>query len=198
MSIRPTFFRNAGAFRTWLTKHHRTSKELWVGYYKKATGKPSIDWPQSRDQALCFGWIDGIRKSVDADSFMVRFTPRRPGSIWSAVNISRVKELKRQGLMTSAGLELFEKRDPRRSERYSFEQARPSLTPAQLRKLKGNRKSWTFFEKQPPSYRKLAAWWVISAKKEETRERRLATLIRDSAAGLRILPMRRSEKPAKP
>lgn len=194
MSMKPTYFQNPNAFRAWLKRNHAVAAELWVGYYKKASGKQSIDWPQSRDQALCFGWIDGIRKSVDADSFMIRFTPRRRGSIWSAVNIARVKALKKEGLMTPAGLGVFNARDPGRSERYSFEQAIVTLTPSQRRTLRANKKAWTFFQTQPPSYRKLATWWVISAKKPETRDRRLATLIRDSAHGLRIQPLRREKK----
>ena len=190
----PTFFRTAADFRRWLGRHHAKTPHLWVGYYKKATGITSIDWPQSRDQALCFGWIDGIRKTCDADSFMIRFTPRRAGSIWSAVNIARVRELTKEGLMMPAGTAAFERRDPKRSERYSFEQANIAFSPVQLRRLKGNQKAWVFFQHQPPSYRRMATWWVIDAKKQETRERRLGILIRDSSLGLRIAPLRRTEK----
>jgi len=186
----PTFFPSAVDFRRWLQKHHASSAFLWVGYYKKATGRPSIDWPESRDQALCFGWIDGIRKAVDEETFVIRFTPRRPGSIWSAINIGRVKALKRQGLMTAAGLRAFEERDPKKSQRYSFEQMKVEFSPAHLRTFKRHAKGWTFFTSQAPSYQKAATWWVVQAKKAETRDRRLKTLISDSSKGLRIAQMR--------
>lgn len=192
--MKPRFFRSPEAFRSWLEKNHDSAKELWVGYYKKGTGRPSIDWPQSVDQALCFGWIDGLRKSVDDERYMNRFTPRRAKSNWSAVNIKRVRELKKLGLMKPAGLKAFEAKDPKRSERYSFERVRPAFSRVQLEMLRKNRKAWSFFQSQPPSYRKLATWWVISAMKDETRMRRLRTLIRDSEAGLRIAPMRRPQR----
>ena len=185
----PRYFPTEASFRRWLERHHATVDVLWVGYYKKATGKPSITWEESRDQALCFGWIDGIRKSVDPESFTIRFTPRRPGSMWSTVNIGRVQALKQNGLMTSAGLEAFARRESATSRRYSFVQGELTLNQAQARTFRANRKAWTFFQMQPPSYRKMATWWVLDAKKEETRERRLHTLIKDSAAGRRIGPL---------
>ena len=179
-----TFFAKPAQFRAWLKKHHASEKELWVGMYKVNSGKASITWPQAVDEALCYGWIDGIRKSIDAESYMNRFTPRRPTSNWSAVNIKRVHELIEEGRMQPAGLAAFEKRTDARSGRYSFEQsAEVSLEPAMEQKFRKNKKAWEYFQAQRPSYRKQATWWVISAKREDTRARRLATLIADSAAG---------------
>jgi len=143
------------------------------------------------DQALCFGWIDGIRRSVDGDAYMIRFTPRRPGSIWSAVNIKRAQELIEEGLMRPSGAAAFERRTEDRSGRYSFEQKEVALDPALLERFRANPRAWEFFQSQPPYYRRTATWWVVSAKREETRVRRLATLIADSEAGQRLGPMRR-------
>ena len=179
-----TFFPTPAAFRRWLEKNHAQEKELWVGMYKVGSGRKSITWPQAVDEALCYGWIDGIRKSIDADSYMNRFTPRRPTSNWSAINIKRVHELIAEGRMTPAGLAAFEKRNDRRIGRYSFEQTKEIvLDDAQEREFRRHRKAWEYFQAQRPSYRKQATWWVISAKREETRARRLATLIADSAEG---------------
>jgi len=188
----PKYFQTERSFRKWLEKNHRSADVLWVGYHKKSTGKSSIDWEGSRDQALCFGWIDGIRKSIDNGSFMIRFTPRRPGSMWSAINIARVRALRKQGLMAQAGIRAFQTRDPAKSQRYSFEQMNVSFTPAQLREIRKNGRAWEFFVSQPPSYRRMSTWWVTSAKKVETQERRLRALIRDSSRGLRIAPLRRT------
>jgi uncharacterized protein YdeI (YjbR/CyaY-like superfamily) len=185
-----TFFATPADFRTWLEEHHAEAVELWVGYHKKGTGKPSITWPESVDQALCFGWIDGVRRSLDAARYAIRFTPRRPRSVWSAINVARVKALRAQGLMTPAGLAAFGKRDEERSGIYSFEQPRaPELDPAMAQRLRGNKTAWTFFQAQAPWYRRSATHWVVSAKKEETRERRLATLIECSERGRRIPPL---------
>ncbi len=181
----PIFFARQSELRRWLEKNHSDAQELWVGYHKKATGKPSITWPQSVDEALCFGWIDGNRKSVDSDSYMIRFTPRKPRSIWSAKNIKRALELIELGLMKPAGLDAFNKREEARSRVYSFEQEAAALGEYE-KKLRANKKAWAFFQAQPPYYRKTATWWIISAKREETRLKRLATLIEDSAAGRRI------------
>lgn len=157
-----------------------------MGYYKKDSGKTSITWPQSVDEALCFGWIDGIRKSIDETRYMIRFTPRKSRSIWSAVNIKRAGELIEQGLMQAAGLKAFAAREENRSGIYSYEQRSPEL-PDQYRKLlRKNPRAVKFFDAQPPSYRKAANWWVQSAKKEETRLRRLGELISLSARGERI------------
>lgn len=180
------FFKTPGDFRKWLERHHATERELWVGYYKKDSGKPSITWPESVDQALCFGWIDGIRKSVDALSYATRFTPRRKKSIWSAVNIKRVQELTAQGLMQPAGLAAFAARTENRSGIYAYEQRTGKLAAPYEKKLRQNKAAWDFFQAQTPSYRKLASWWVVSAKKEETRLKRLAKLIEDSAHGRKL------------
>jgi uncharacterized protein YdeI (YjbR/CyaY-like superfamily) len=189
--ITPTFFPTPADFRRWLQKNHRTATELWVGFYKKATGRPSITWPEAVDEALCFGWIDGVRKSVDAESYTNRFTPRRKNSIWSAVNTRRVAELIRQRRMRAAGLKAFEARDPARTHRYISESEPAKLDARAAARFRANRAAWTFFESQPPGYRRAAIGYVMSAKQVATRERRLQTLIADSAAGLRILPLRR-------
>lgn len=181
------FFKTPNDFRQWLERHHADTQELWVGYYKKDSGKQSITWPESVDQALCFGWIDGIRKSVDELSYMTRFTPRKTKSIWSVVNIKRAEELIAQGLMQPAGLKAFEARTENRSGIYAYEQRSDKLPAPYEKRLRQNRAAWDFFQAQAPSYRKLASWWVVSAKKEETRLKRLDKLIEDSAHG-RTLP----------
>jgi uncharacterized protein YdeI (YjbR/CyaY-like superfamily) len=185
-SAPPIFFESAGEFRRWLEANHEIAPELLVGFHKRATGQPSLTWPESVDQALCFGWIDGIRRSLGADSYVIRFTPRRPGSNWSAVNIARVEELTRLGLMAAAGVRAFEARDEARSRVYSYERAAADLDGAQLELLRANPAAWSFWEAQPPSYRRVAAYWVVSARRDETRARRLETLIADSATGRRI------------
>jgi uncharacterized protein YdeI (YjbR/CyaY-like superfamily) len=191
--MKPLFFSKPFDFRKWLEKNHAKETELLVGFYKVSSGKPSITWPESVDEALCFGWIDGVRKSIDDESYTIRFTPRKPGSIWSAVNIKKVAELTKKGLMHPAGLAAFEKRKDYKSAVYSFEQKEISLGEYE-KKLKANKKAWSFWSTQAPSYRKAATWWVISAKQEATRAKRLATLITDSEAGLRIAQMRRDKK----
>jgi uncharacterized protein YdeI (YjbR/CyaY-like superfamily) len=185
--LKPKFFRTPADFGFWLEKNHATATELWVGFYKKDSGKPSITWPESVDQALCFGWIDGIRKSVDEISYQIRFTPRRRGSIWSAINIKRAKELVRQKQMRPIGLEAFAARIENKSGIYSYEQRSTELSQPYANLLKKNKAAWDFFEKQPPWYRKMIGWWIISAKKEETRMTRLAKLISESAKGKRLL-----------
>ena len=185
--MKPKFFKTPADFRTWLEKNHATATELWVGFYKKNSAKPSITWPQSVDQALCFGWIDGIRKRIDEISYQIRFTRRRPGSIWSAINIKRAKQLVRQKQIQPAGLKAFAARIENKSGIYSYEQRSTELTEPYATLLKKNKTAWNFFEKQPPSYRKMVGWWIISAKKEETRLARLAKLISDSAKRKRVL-----------
>jgi len=180
------FFRSRADFRKWLERHHETSPELWVGYFKKSSGQESVTWPESVDEALCFGWIDGIRKRVDEISYTIRFTPRKAGSIWSAVNIKRVVELGDQGLMKPAGLKAFQARKENRSGIYSYEQRSGKLDEPYEGRLRKNQAAWDFFASQPLSYRKAAIWWVVSAKKEETRLRRLDKLGEDSAQGRRI------------
>jgi uncharacterized protein YdeI (YjbR/CyaY-like superfamily) len=181
------FFKSPADFRVWLERHHASMTELWVGYYKKDSGRPSMTCPESVDEALCFGWIDGIRKRVDDISYTIRFTPRRPRSIWSAVNIKRVGELKRLGRMRPAGAKAFEARTENRSGVYAYEQRKPELEEPDREKLRQNEEAWRFFQAQTASYRKAASWWVLSAKKEETRLKRLDKLIEDSARG-RTLP----------
>ena len=187
----PTFFKTPSAFRAWLQKHHRTRSELWVGYWKKSTGVPSITWQESVDEALCFGWIDGIRKSVDARSYMNRFTPRRPGSVWSEVNTRRALALIKEGRMRAAGRKAFEARDPEKTVVYQFE-----LDPPLLATLKAHRAAWAFLQAQPPGYRKRVVWRVMSAKQLETRARRLRELIEISASGRRMEMMPASRNKA--
>jgi uncharacterized protein YdeI (YjbR/CyaY-like superfamily) len=189
---RATFFATPNEFRAWFERHHATSRELLVGFYKKGSGRPSITWPESVDQALCFGWIDGVRRSIDQESYSIRFTPRRTGSNWSTINVNRVKELTASGLMRDAGLEAFRRRMEDKSGIYSYEQRHSAkLTRADENRFKANKKAWAFFRAQPPWYRKTATHWVVSAKKEETQRRRLATLISDSAMGRTIGPLTR-------
>jgi len=181
------FFRTPRDFETWLEKNHATATELWVGFYRKDSGKPSITWPESVDQALCFGWIDGIRKRIDEISYQIRFTPRRRGSIWSAINIKRANELVEQRRMRSAGLKVFAARIENKSGIYSYEQRSTELIDPYAKLLKKNKAACKFFENQPPSYRKMICWWIVSAKREETRMVRVAKLIRQSAKGKRLL-----------
>jgi uncharacterized protein YdeI (YjbR/CyaY-like superfamily) len=190
--VRPTFFATPGEFRRWLERHHESEGELWVGFHKKGSGRPSMTWPESVDEALCFGWIDGVRKAVDGERYAIRFTPRKRGSTWSLVNTRRVEELIRGRRMQPSGLRAFEARDADKSGAYSFEQRTAARLGAEAEaRFRANRAAWRFFESQPPGYRKTAIWWVVSAKREATRERRLQTLIEDSAAGRRIAPLRR-------
>lgn len=186
--MKATFFRTPLEFRKWLERHHDTTPELLVGFYKKGSGKPSITWPESVDEALCFGWIDGVRRTIDDASYVIRFTPRRKRSNWSAVNVKRMTELISLGRVHPAGLGAFEARDPKRSGVYSYEQRKrdEQLAPAYAAKLKANKKAWTFFQSQAPWYQRATSRYVMSAKREETRLRRLATLIEDSAHQRRI------------
>jgi uncharacterized protein YdeI (YjbR/CyaY-like superfamily) len=185
--MKPIFFEKPAELRTWLEQHHTTEKELIVGAYKKATGKPSLTWPEIVDEALCFGWIDGIRRGIDDESWSIRLTPRKPTSNWSSVNIERVAELERQGRMTPHGRAAFERRSAERSGIYSYEQRKKAkLSAEQGREFKSHPEAWAFFRSQPPGYRQTATHWVVNAKREETRRKRLATLIEDSAAGRRL------------
>ena len=186
--MKPRFFRTPSEFREWLERHHETTPDLLVGFYKKGSGKPSITWPESVDEALCFGWIDGVRRTIDDASYCIRFTPRRPRSNWSTVNIKRAEELTKLGRMRPRGLAAFEARDPEQTGLYSYEQRKKYeiLDASYEAKLRKNKKAWTFFQAQPPGYRRIASMYVMSAKKEETRLRRLATLIDESAHERRI------------
>jgi uncharacterized protein YdeI (YjbR/CyaY-like superfamily) len=181
-----SFFETPADFRAWFEANHDTAAELLVGYYKKGSSRPSINWPESVDQALCFGWIDGVRRSRDDESYTIRFTPCRRGSNWSEVNTKRAFELIDQGLMTPAGLTAFEARDPAKTALYSHEERGRSLDEPHEAQLREDGEAWAFWQTQPSSYRGAAAWYVMSAKKEETRQRRLAQLIADSAAGRRL------------
>jgi uncharacterized protein YdeI (YjbR/CyaY-like superfamily) len=192
--MQPMFFATPADFRAWLEEHHADETELLVGFYKKASGRPSITWPESVDEALCFGWIDGVRRSIDDESYTIRFTPRKQRSIWSAVNIKRAKELIAEGRMTAAGLAAFEARADERSAIYAYEQRRAAeLEPEQEQRFRADAAAWEWFQGQPPSYRRTAIHWVTSAKRSDTRERRLAMLLEDSRAGRAIKPLRRPE-----
>jgi uncharacterized protein YdeI (YjbR/CyaY-like superfamily) len=189
-ATQPRFFAAAEEFRAWLEEHHDRSGELWVGFYRKGSGRQSLTWPEAVDQALCFGWIDGVRRRIDETRYANRFTPRRPRSTWSAVNIERAKELIRLGLMRPAGLRAFEARGDDRSALYSYEQRHAARLGAQQeRALRANAKAWAFFQAQPPWYRRAVVYWVTSAKKDETRSRRLSRLIEDCEAERRVPPL---------
>jgi uncharacterized protein YdeI (YjbR/CyaY-like superfamily) len=175
------FFATPEELRAWLEEHHASAAELWVGFYKKGSGRPSITWPESVDEALCVGWIDGIRKSIDGESYRIRFTPRKPRSTWSAVNLARVEALTREGRMRPAGLAAFEKRIEAKSGIYAYEQRKTAeLDEAAEQRFRSDPEAWEYFQSRPPGYRKTALWWVVSAKKEETRRKRLEQLIEDS------------------
>jgi uncharacterized protein YdeI (YjbR/CyaY-like superfamily) len=190
--MEPTFFATPDEFRAWLDAHHATETEVLVGFHKKGSGRPSITWPESVDQALCFGWIDGVRRRIDDDSYSIRFTPRKARSTWSAINVKRFGELTDLGLVRPAGAAAFERRSEDRTGIYSYERREAAeLEPAMVERFKAHARAWTWFEAQPPWYRRTATHWVISAKKPETRERRLQRLIEDSAAGRTVPPLTR-------
>ena len=171
-----------------MADNHENARELWVGFYRKASGKPSITWPESVDEALCVGWIDGLRKSLDEESYQIRFTPRKSQSNWSAINIRRAQELTKLGRMRPAGLKAFEKRTETKSGPYSYENLKFVVLGKELEKLfRSNAKAWKFFQDQPNGYRQTMVWWIVSAKREETRMRRLEKLIAQSKAGKRLL-----------
>jgi uncharacterized protein YdeI (YjbR/CyaY-like superfamily) len=200
------YFSSPEEFRAWLEEHHQAQTEVWVGYWKKATGKPSLTWSQAVDQALCFGWIDGVLRRVDDERHVQRFTPRKPTSNWSAINIAKVEQLRAEGLMRPAGEAAFARRRDaseavtsaqREAESgiYSYEQRdKAALDPQQEERFRANAAAWENFMAMPPSYRKMALWWVVSAKRPETRERRLGTLIEDSAADRRLAQMSNARK----
>jgi uncharacterized protein YdeI (YjbR/CyaY-like superfamily) len=175
--MKPKFFATAGDFRKWLDVHHATESELLVGFHKVKSGKPSMTWSESVDQALCFGWIDGVRKRIDDESYTIRFTPRRSGSIWSAINIEKVAQLKKRGLMRPAGAAAFKKRTDAKSAIYSYEKAPEELDPEYERLFQKRTEAWKFFQEQPPGYRKLTSHYVMAAKNEKTRMSRLEKLI---------------------
>lgn len=181
-----TFFETVAEFRNWLDKNHAALAELWLAFYKRDSGRPSITWPEAVDEALCYGWIDGVRKSIDDLSYTIRFTPRKPGSIWSLVNIRRVNELMKLGRMMPPGIAAFETRDEERARKYSYENRPRSLAAGYEKKFRANKKAWQFYETQPPGYRRTASFWVTSAKQEDTRLRRLDQLIACSSKGERL------------
>jgi uncharacterized protein YdeI (YjbR/CyaY-like superfamily) len=181
--MEPVFFAKQADFRKWLLKNHKKETELLVGFYKVGSGKPSMSWSESVDVALCFGWIDGVRKSIDKDSYQIRFTQRKPTSIWSAINIKKVEELTTAGLMHPAGLESFEKRIESKSRIYSHEKEEVELPRDFKKQFKANKKAWDYFQSLAPSYKKVSIHWVMSAKQEATRIKRLNQLIADCTAG---------------
>jgi uncharacterized protein YdeI (YjbR/CyaY-like superfamily) len=184
--MKARYFRSAAEFRRWLEANHATATEIWLGFYKKGSGRRGITSAEALDEALCFGWIDGVRHGVDAERYANRYSPRTPKSYWSEINTKRALELIEEGRMRPAGLEVFERRDVARTKAYSFEQRTAALSPEQERVFRRNRSAWRFWEAQPPGYRRTASWWVTSAKREDTRARRLSALIEHSATGERI------------
>ncbi len=192
----PWFFESQASFREWLTAHHNASSELWLGFWKKSSRRGGLEYPQAVDEALCFGWIDGIRKSLDEESFTNRFTPRRKGSTWSLVNVRRIGELRAAGLVHPAGEAAFAARTDERTGIYSAEQSDVELGAENEALLAANPAALEYWKKSPPSYRKSASWWVISAKKPETREKRIADLIDCSARGVKIPLLRRPGEPS--
>lgn len=191
--MKPKFFKKPSDFGKWLAQNHDKKEELIVGYYKVATGKPSMTWSESVDEALCYGWIDGIRRKHDEESYTIRFTPRRPKSIWSAVNLAKIVQLTKEGRMQPAGLKVYKNRSDNKLNGYSFEQKKGDIkfTKEYEALLKKNKEAWTFFKSQAPYYKRTATWWVISAKREETRLKRLTQLIQDSEMQLKVKPFRR-------
>jgi uncharacterized protein YdeI (YjbR/CyaY-like superfamily) len=192
----PKTFRTPAAFRAWLEKHHAKAKELEIRLFKVHAAHRGLTYAQALDEALCFGWIDGVVHRLDEDSFSQRYTPRKPRSTWSRRNLAHVERLKEAGRMMPAGLAAYEAREAQRSGVYSFEQERPELSPAYLKAIRANRAAWAFFQGQAPGFRRLMAHWIMSAKKEETRAKRLGILIDSSSRGRKIPPLERLERPA--
>jgi len=182
----PIFFETPAGFRAWLAENHSTADFLWVGFYKKGTGRQSITWPESVDEALCYGWIDGVRKGIDIESYMIRFTRRKTRSVWSNVNVSRVQALTDLGRMQPAGLAAFQARKESRSGIYSHEQGDVDLPELYQARLRENTTAWEFFQRQPASYRRAVCWWVVSAKQDETRRKRMEKLVVHSAQGEKV------------
>jgi uncharacterized protein YdeI (YjbR/CyaY-like superfamily) len=185
ITLKATFFSSPALLRAWLDAHHDSSSELWIGFHRKGSGRAGITYAEALDQALAFGWIDGIRKKLDATRYVQRFTPRQPNSFWSVVNITRTHELGRQGMMTPAGTRAFERRDEARTHRHVRSRTSPAFDVAAMKAFTAKRHAWAFFTSQPPGYQRVMTWWVMSAKKDDTRQRRLATLLDLSARGER-------------
>jgi uncharacterized protein YdeI (YjbR/CyaY-like superfamily) len=182
----PVFFASPLEFRAWLVDHHASAAELLVGYFRTGSGRPTMSWSESVDEALCYGWIDGVRRAIDAERYSIRFTPRKARSIWSNVNLAKVDVLIAAGRMRTAGLAAWERRSPERSGIYSFEKASVAFDAPMLRRFEGHDRAWQFFQAQPAGYRKLATHWVISAARPETRERRFTALLEHSVRGERL------------
>ena len=183
--MKPRFFKSQSEFRKWLEKNHAKETELALGFYKKGSGKASITYPEALDEALCFGWIDGVRRSLSDEVYVQRFTPRKAKSIWSRVNVGHVERLKKLGRMAPAGLKAYALRDPKKTAIYAYENRPREFAPEYEKEFRANKKAWEFFEKEPPSIKRVCIFWVMSAKQEETRQRRLAHLIESSAKGER-------------
>lgn len=194
--LTPIYFKTPADFRKWLTQNHGSATELLVGFYKKDTGKPSIMWPESVEEALCFGWIDGVRKRIDDDCYTIRFTPRKPTSTWSAINIKLVEKLIAEKRIQPPGLQAFKARMVTKSATYSYENRPQSLSPEYEKSFKRNKKAWAYFEAQAPWYRRTSIYWVMSAKKPETQLKRLSTLIQDCEKQRRIKPLTGKSKSA--
>ena len=184
--MNPIYFETPKEFRSWLVKNHTIKAELWVGFYKVSTGKPSLTWSASVDQALCFGWIDGLRKSIDSERYTIRFTPRKTNSIWSVINIKKIEALTQAGMMTDAGHKAFSFRTEKKSYSYAYEKEPIALDPSFKLQFKNNSKAWDFFTKQAPSYKKVITHWIMSAKREDTRRSRLEKTIQESAQERRM------------
>jgi len=180
------FFKTQKDFRKWLEKNYKNKAEQWVGFYKKNAGRESMDWPQSVDEALCFGWIDGIRKTIDEESYKIRFTPRKPSSNWSEININKIEALIKQGLVKPEGLKIYNERRCKSAGEYSYENRPDGLGESYEKVFRTNKKAWAFFNQQAPSYKRNASWWVLSAKRDETRLKRLTALIEDSENNRKI------------
>jgi uncharacterized protein YdeI (YjbR/CyaY-like superfamily) len=183
----PRFFDDAPAFRRWLQAHAAKATELLVGFHKRGSGRPGMTWPESVDEALCFGWIDGVRRRIDEAAYSIRFTPRKPASIWSAINIAKVQALQAQGRMTAAGMEAFARRREDRSVVYAYEQPQAAeLSAQELRAFRRERAAWRYFGSTPPGYRQVVLHWVTTAKRPETRAARFVTLVEACKAGRRL------------
>ena len=192
--MKPTFFSSPEKFRAWLEQNHTRESELLVGFHKKSSGKKSVTYAEALDEALCFGWIDGVRKNLDETSYTIRFTPRKPRSIWSNVNVNHVERLKKEGRMHVAGLEAYARRDPERTGIYAFENEPRQLSPAYEKIFRQNKNAWKFFETMAPSLKKVSIFWIMSAKKEETRLRRLKHVIENSEKGVKSGVLEPSQK----
>ena len=184
--MKPRFFSSPDLFRQWLERNHDSQTELLIGFHKKASGKKSVTYAEALDEALCFGWIDGVRKNLDETSYTIRFTPRKPRSIWSNVNVNHVERLTKEGRMQPPGLEAYNRRDPKRTGIYAFENRPREFAPAYEKTFRQNKKAWKFFEELPPSLKRTLIFWVMGAKKEETQLKRLNKLIESSEKGVRL------------